>query len=471
LNTTATNGIPTAISASPQNDDLVWLGTAFGAIYLFDFNGAVSVSQVDKPPLPRRYITKIEASPHDENTVYVSYSGYDANTPDTPGKVLKSTDKGQTWVNISGNLTEANNLDVPVSTLAIDPANENRIWIGTDVGVYITEDGGQTWSSWRNNMPVVAIMDLKYNATTNFLMASTHGRGIWRVSGTSPSIPTHLLITPPNLQISQQGNGVIKIEVENISNLCSVDIQLRFNSSIIQASVDDVKIEPPFVASVGPISGTGFIEFKATSTTPINSDSVVASVTWHGVQLGHTGLVIEAVSPSALNLFDCNDNSINHKTGNGMIEVVPTTACDNPSTPPGATIGFCHQVQPTDTLYGLGRQYGVDPFLISRLNQLYSPNLIYDDQSLFIPEKYDGGAGPNVYIVKPGETLAGVADQCRLPVSTLAQANQLDPEATLQECQALIIPVRPYPPPFIGHPRPICPLPGRYWPPCRFCSW
>ncbi|MEO8586095.1 MAG: hypothetical protein ABI584_08030 [Acidobacteriota bacterium] len=173
----ATNGRPTVIESSFANNDLVWLGTNAGYVYLYQYTASGFTGAEADTGLPDRYVTKIVASTTDANTAWVAFSGYNANTPSTPGKVFKTTNKGQSWANISGNLP-----DIPVSALAVDPANANRLWAGTDIGVFSTTDGGATWTSNRFNMPIVAITDLKYNKTTGFLMAATHGRGMWRLS-------------------------------------------------------------------------------------------------------------------------------------------------------------------------------------------------------------------------------------------------------------------------------------------------
>lgn len=190
LNPSALEGRPTSISVSPANNDYVWVGTSTGAVYLFNFQAGV-VSPINSG-LPTRYVTKIEASPNNANTLYVTYSGYNANTPNTPGKVFKSSNLGQSWTDISGHLP-----DVPISAFAIDPQNENRMWVGSDVGVYITENGGSSWSTYRRNMPVVAIMDLKYNKNTGYLNVVTHGRGAWRINPDLDNFnPTNFLYLP-----------------------------------------------------------------------------------------------------------------------------------------------------------------------------------------------------------------------------------------------------------------------------------
>jgi LysM repeat protein len=113
--------------------------------------------------------------------------------------------------------------------------------------------------------------------------------------------------------------------------------------------------------------------------------------------------------------------------------------------PPGATVGFCYRVREGETLYKIGQKFGVNPYYLNLVNDLYPPGYIVTHQIIFIPKQR--GHGPNVYIVKPGDTLATIADQCRLTVSFLAWVNHLDEDVTLQPGHVLIIPIPPFPPP------------------------
>jgi LysM repeat protein len=140
--------------------------------------------------------------------------------------------------------------------------------------------------------------------------------------------------------------------------------------------------------------------------------------------------------------------------------------------PPGAIIGSCYRVQAGDTLFSIGKQFGVDPGFIAALNKLWSPHTIYVNQGLFIPDPASGGGhGPTVYIAKTGDTLDSVAQQCNLPTAFLSDVNRLPRDAALQQGHVLIIPIPPPvpvpPPPYIRpHPYPppyCCPPPP---PPC-----
>jgi uncharacterized protein (TIGR03437 family) len=185
----STFGFPSyvsAIAAHPALDsnanppgEMVWVGTGDGLVRFTTNAGALAgatFTNVTAPPLPNRYVTDISLDPNDQRRAGVVYSGFNANTPATPGHVFLTTDQGATWSNISGNLP-----DIPVTSIVIDPLLLNTYYVGTDLGVFQTTDGGGTWIRLSDGMPGVAVFMLRYHATTRSLVAATHGRGVYRL--------------------------------------------------------------------------------------------------------------------------------------------------------------------------------------------------------------------------------------------------------------------------------------------------
>ena len=83
-----------------------------------------------------------------------------------------------TWADVSG--TDPNRLpDAPANALQIDPTAPDTMYVGTDVGVWATTDGGVNWHLFGNGLPNVDVYDLKLHAPTRLLRAATHGRGLW----------------------------------------------------------------------------------------------------------------------------------------------------------------------------------------------------------------------------------------------------------------------------------------------------
>jgi uncharacterized protein (TIGR03437 family) len=160
--------------------ELVWIGTSDGNVQFTANAGAIQgamFTNVTKPPLPNRFVTDIAIDPSNQQTVFVTYSGFDTNTPPTPGHVFTSNDQGATWINISGNLP-----DLPVASIVIDPVLPQTFYIGTDLGVFQTSDGGSTWFRLSNGMPLIAVFMLRYNPLDRTLVAGTHGRGTYRLA-------------------------------------------------------------------------------------------------------------------------------------------------------------------------------------------------------------------------------------------------------------------------------------------------
>ena len=103
-------------------------------------------------------------------TAYATFSGFNANTPATPGHVFKTTD-GATWTDISGDLP-----DISTTCIALKGSS---IYVGTDIGVFQSDDGGATWVFLDNGLPHVAVFGLDRNLATGDIVASTHGRGMF----------------------------------------------------------------------------------------------------------------------------------------------------------------------------------------------------------------------------------------------------------------------------------------------------
>lgn len=181
------SGVITAIAANPLLDqsvsppgETVWVGTSDGLIQVSTNAGSGSTAtftNVTKTPLPNRFVSEIAVDPGNTQRAVVVYSGFESNTPGTPGHVFLTTNLGATWINISGNLP-----DVPVTSVALNPATPNQIFIGTDLGVFQTIDGGQTWERPGQGMPMLATFAVRYQAATRTLFAATHGRGIYRLT-------------------------------------------------------------------------------------------------------------------------------------------------------------------------------------------------------------------------------------------------------------------------------------------------
>ncbi len=170
------------ISESPLTAGLIWVGTDDGNVQITRNDGAVWTNvRKAVPDVPEGiWVSRVEASRFDEGTCYLTFDGHrsDIFSP----FVFKTTDYGQTWTNISGNLP----VDGPVYVIREDPKNKNLLFVGTEFDVFYSLDDGKTWTDLSLNMPTVAFHDLLIHPRDNDLIAGTHGRGIWILDDISP---------------------------------------------------------------------------------------------------------------------------------------------------------------------------------------------------------------------------------------------------------------------------------------------
>ena len=144
--------------------------------------GKPSFHRVGAGVLPARPVAGFAVDRSNWRDAYAYYNGFSAATPKQPGHVFHTTDGGETWTNVTGNLP-----DVPVNSVQLDPSNPQVLYAGTDVGVYTTTDGGHTWAKLGTGMPKVSTWSLDYDAAGGVLLAGTHGRGAYTLTSSTPT--------------------------------------------------------------------------------------------------------------------------------------------------------------------------------------------------------------------------------------------------------------------------------------------
>ncbi|HEV2290151.1 MAG TPA: hypothetical protein VGR81_14505 [Candidatus Acidoferrales bacterium] len=176
----ASGCVLTAMDVAPNSSSTIYGGTDTGAIFVSTNATAPSptFSEISTTSMPQRYVTAITASPMSSTTAFVGYSGFSSCFGcDGLGHLYVTTNGGQSWTNISGN----NLPDTPVNDIVVDPNDltNSTLYIATDVGVFITTDGGINWAELAPGLPQVECTSLKLNETARVLQVGTHGRGVW----------------------------------------------------------------------------------------------------------------------------------------------------------------------------------------------------------------------------------------------------------------------------------------------------
>ena len=164
----------TTIDESPIVPGLLWAGTDDGNVWMTrnagDDDWALLNGNI--PDSPGYWVSRLEASHHDPATAYLTYTGF--HHDDFGPFVYKTSDYGQTWTSIAGNLPNRS-----VNVIVEDAKNPDLLFVGTDRGVYASLDGGSSWWEMRNDMPVIPVHDLAIHPRENELIVGTFGRGFF----------------------------------------------------------------------------------------------------------------------------------------------------------------------------------------------------------------------------------------------------------------------------------------------------
>lgn len=174
-----TDGIPgtrlgtvTTIAVAPGNSDVIYAGTDDSHVWVTSDFGSTWIDI--SGTLPTRWVTRVIVDPVDENIIYVTFSGLKWRDPQP--HVFRSSDMGATWSDISSNLPDA-----PVNAFAVDNNNQSVLYVGNDVGMYVSSNTGDSWEFLGEGLPIVTVGDIKIHPTANFLVAGTHGRSMYKI--------------------------------------------------------------------------------------------------------------------------------------------------------------------------------------------------------------------------------------------------------------------------------------------------
>lgn len=180
------------ISISPVNGNIVW--TVEGTPRRTTDGGASWITTAAYGFATGGAATKVLAHPANANAAFVTFGGYAAGA-----HVALTTNLGATWSNVTGDLPPQ-----PVNCIVVDPQFTNDWYLGTDVGVWKSTNGGAAWLPFGDGLPNVVVSDLEIRDATRKLVAGTYGRGAWEagISGVAgvadlTSGPRNLMLDPP----------------------------------------------------------------------------------------------------------------------------------------------------------------------------------------------------------------------------------------------------------------------------------
>jgi photosystem II stability/assembly factor-like uncharacterized protein len=165
-------GTITTIASAPSDTNVVYVGTDDGNVWV-TLNDGVTWTKISDT-LPVRWITRVAVDHYDAMIAYVTLSGY--RYDEYLSHVFRTTNAGISWLSISSNLPDA-----PVNDIIVDPDSAGKLYVGTDVGVFISDSLGNSWNYLGENLPNAPITDLVLHNPTRILIAATYGRSMYSI--------------------------------------------------------------------------------------------------------------------------------------------------------------------------------------------------------------------------------------------------------------------------------------------------
>lgn len=222
----------TSLALANSNQNVIY--TANGSNIFRTVNGGNSWIEISGN-LPNKPITYIAIHPNDENIAWITHSGFSSSSGE---KVFKTTDGGLNWINVTGNLP-----DMPVNCVAIDPIFPNHVYIGTDLGIFLSVTGGGNWQDFSNGLPNVVVEEIELHYPSGKVRAAAFGRGLWESNLESFSNPAGIILTN-NVTLSLQPNGFVNKSINLINGM--LGSALSYNSTFTNS---------PVWAAISPQSG------------------------------------------------------------------------------------------------------------------------------------------------------------------------------------------------------------------------
>jgi len=170
-----------ALDESRLQEGLLYMGTDDGLIQVTEDGGQNWRKIATFPGIPDlTYVADLKASAHDMDTVYAVFNNHKRG--DFKPYVLKSTDRGKTWLSISGDLPDRH----VAWTIQEDPVKRDLLFVGTEFGLFFTLDGGERWIQLKGGVPTIPFRDLEIQERETDLVCATFGRGFIILDDYSP---------------------------------------------------------------------------------------------------------------------------------------------------------------------------------------------------------------------------------------------------------------------------------------------
>jgi photosystem II stability/assembly factor-like uncharacterized protein len=173
----------TTLAESPAHPGILWAGTDDGNVQVTRDDGKTWTNVAGNiPGVPKgTYVSRVLPSKYAEGTAFVAFDGHRSN--DFAPYLLMTTDFGQHWTDISNGLPRNTGT---VHVIVEHFRNQNLLFAGTEMGLFVSFNRGKNWEQLKNNFPTVPVYDIKIQPRENDLIVGTHGRSIWVLDDITP---------------------------------------------------------------------------------------------------------------------------------------------------------------------------------------------------------------------------------------------------------------------------------------------
>lgn len=341
LGGSALGSMVNAFAAAEGDSNRLYTGSNNGLVYM-STNFGSSFTRIDRQGLsgglPNRSVSSISVNPDDKNDVIVGFYGTGAGTL---WRCTNPTAASPTWTRIDG--SGSNDLpNVPLSCIARDPSDPvNTIYVGTDVGVFKTTDGGNNWEdiTQSKGLPNVEVSQLIFNETTGYLTASTFGRGMWRLNVNETQLAvSQLTIAPSQIIGGDDAMGTVLLDGAapaggTVVNLTSNDPSLVVPSTV---TVPEGSTSANFVITTSEVASDTPATVTATlGTSSVDTTATVLFTYWlevakreHGNYLGLSGNNFSLKLSDDQRLEWAINNQAKRETDVTLAYLVPTSNLD-----------------------------------------------------------------------------------------------------------------------------------------------
>ncbi len=180
---------PLNIKISQANPQIVWAGAAMTTLsrLFVSTNGGQTFNAVENyAERPMGAFVSLATHPTEPNTAFAIFAI--GGRP----KIIRTKDLGKTWTDITGfgatgTKSTSGFPDVAAYSLFVFPNNPQKMWAGTEIGIFETKDDGKTWAYYDSDLPPVSVWQMKL--VDNQIVVATHGRGVWTAEVPKSQVP------------------------------------------------------------------------------------------------------------------------------------------------------------------------------------------------------------------------------------------------------------------------------------------